>query len=139
MRYPNRWTIGEWTFYEVDDHGFGGPSEGRSLYTYSGEGVLDSRGAPKTGELYHSLDHAMAAAIAAKHTGERGAGGTGVGTAADWFMRMIGAGQIQEAGPAGARALMEAVRDNADKPMAAHRIERALEDQGYVLARQAIG
>lgn len=142
MRYAVAGQINGWTFYEITDHGFGGPSEGRPLYGFGDGSYHDSGsrdGQPKTGgEWYNSLDHAMVAAIAEKHTGARGAGGTGVGTAADWFMRMIGAGQIQEAGAEGGRALMEVVREYGDKPMAAHKIERALEAQGYVLARQAL-
>lgn len=131
--YPNRWTIGEWTFYEVADHGFGGPSENRSLFTY-GPAAREA----ELRDLYPSIDHAMVAAVAEKHTGRRGGGGPGVGTAADWFMRMVGAGQLQEAGPAGGRALTEAVRDNQEGPLAAYRIERTLEDQGYIIARQAL-
>lgn len=42
-----------------------------------------------TNEVYPTFDYALAAAIAERHTGKRGASGTGVGTAADWFMRMI--------------------------------------------------
>ena len=41
-------------------------------------------------ELYATVDKAMVAAVGEKHTGHRGAGGTGVGTAADWFAKMIG-------------------------------------------------
>lgn len=131
-----------WTFYEVTNHGFTGELEGRPLYTWGDGSRHDSGsrdGEPRTNsELYGSLDHAMVAAIAEKHTGPRGAGGSGVGTAADWFMRMIGAGQIQEAGAEGGRALMEIVREHADKPLSAHRIERALEAHGLVIARQPI-
>lgn len=135
MKASGSWVIGEWTFYEVTDHGFStGP-----LYAY-GDGTIVTEGVragqPIYGELFNTLDHAMVAAVAEKHTGVCGARGTAVGTAADWFMRMIGAGQIQEAGPDGGRALMEAVQDNQDGPMVAHRIERALETKGYVIARQ---
>lgn len=135
LRYPNRWKVGDWTFYEV--HGLYG-HDGRALFGYSIGDAMDDQGMPKIGELYNTLEHAMAAAIAEKYTGPRGAGGTGVGTAADWFMRMIGAGQIQEAGAEGGRALMDALRDNADKPLAASRVERALEAKGYIIARQAL-
>ena len=80
MRYRDRWTIGEWIFYSVEDHGFG-ESE---LFTFKvkGEDRVHS-------ELYPSLEHAMVAAVGEKYTGTRGAGGSGVGTAADWFMKMI--------------------------------------------------
>jgi hypothetical protein len=125
--------VGGWTFYEVT-----GMFEGRILYGF-GDGSTDENGRPEYGELYDSIEWAMASAIAEKHTGKRGAGGTGVGTAADWFMRMIGAGQLQEAGPEGGRALVEAVSNNRDKglPLAANRIERELEAKGYLIARQA--
>jgi hypothetical protein len=134
LSYPNTWTIGEWTFYEV--HGLTG-HEGKALFGF-GDGTRDSNGDPKYGELYNSLDHAMVAAVGEKHTGPRGAGGSGVGTAADWFMRMIGAGQLAEAGPDGGRVLMEAVREHGDAPLAAHKIERALEAKGLIIARQPI-
>lgn len=75
--------IGEYTFFAVVGHGF--PEyDGVALWRFG----IDGR--KKSGELYASLDHAMVAAVAEKHTGPRGAGGSGVGTAADWFMRMIG-------------------------------------------------
>lgn len=91
MRYEELATLGGWTFYEGTDHGFTGELEGRPLYGYVQavpEGT--AAGKPDVNEWYPSLDHAMVAAVAEKHTGRRGAGGTGVGTAADWFMRMIG-------------------------------------------------
>jgi hypothetical protein len=140
MRYPNRWTIGEWTFYEAVEHGFSGPSANQPLYgfTVTAEEQTDDHGRPRVGEWYNSLDHAMVAAIAEKHTGKRGAGGSGVG----WFMKMIGAGQIQEAGPDGGRAMVEVLADpsvNMGNAMVAHRIERGLEERGYVIARTAIG
>jgi hypothetical protein len=84
QRYSNRWTLGEWTIFEVKDHPFTN-YEDRPLYTF---GVGDQ--APGS-ELFVTIEHAISAAIAAKYTGRRGAGGTGVGTAADWFMKMIGA------------------------------------------------
>jgi hypothetical protein len=81
-------SIGEWTFYRDDHHGFTGTEyAGKSLFTYAFR--RDER--QKTGELYTTIEHAMAAAIAEQFTGPRGAGGSGVGTAADWFMKMIGA------------------------------------------------
>jgi hypothetical protein len=89
-RYTNRWTVGEWTFYQVEDHGFTGELEGKPLFGFTTEPTAFT-GKPKLGELYDSLEHAMVSAVGEKYTGRRGAGGTGVGTAADWFMRMIGA------------------------------------------------
>lgn len=90
MRHENLGTIGEWTFYEVT----GGVAKlaGKPLYGFE-LAVPDgtATGKPKLGELYDSLEHAMVAAVGEKYTGQRGAGGTGVGTAADWFMKMIGA------------------------------------------------
>lgn len=41
-------------------------------------------------EAFYTLEMAYVSAIAAKYTGHRGAGGTGVDTAAGWFARMIG-------------------------------------------------
>lgn len=136
MRITQTWRLGEWTFVEVTDHGFGGPSEGRLLYGFTSEQFDDIK---QITAFYPSLDYAMASAIAEKHTGRCGAGGTGVGTAADWFMRMIGAGQIQEAGPEGARALMDIVREHGDdQPLWAHKLDAELQARGFVLARQAI-
>lgn len=92
MRFPNRWTVGDWTFYEIEDHGFS-DHEGRSLFAFGDGSTVESgsrAGQPKFGELYASLDRAIIAAVGEKYTGPRGAGGTGVGTAADWFARMIG-------------------------------------------------
>lgn len=86
MRFSNRWTVGEWTFYEVEDHGFE-VLQDEPMFAFS-ESENDP---PKNGELYPSLEYAMVAAVGEKYTGPRGAGGTGVGTAADWFMKMIGA------------------------------------------------
>ncbi len=78
--------VGEWTFFEITGHSFSGDLEGKPLYEVEvaggGERVIT--------EMFASLDEAMVAAVGAKWTGPRGAGGTGVGTAADWFMRMIG-------------------------------------------------
>lgn len=143
MRFPNRWTVGDWTFYQVEGHGFSGALKDRPLFGYTVGDQMDDDGLPRLGELYGTLEHAMAAAIAEKYTGPRGAGGTGVGTAADWFMRMLGVGQLQEAGPDGGRALAEVLHTSDGFPPVgpagfARRIEERLERQGIVLARQAI-
>lgn len=85
MRMPasNRWTVGEYTFTEHTEHGF--PDfEGKPLYKFEINGK-------RSMEMYPSLDEALVAAVGEKYTGPRGAGGSGVGTAADWFLRMIGA------------------------------------------------
>lgn len=93
MRYSNRWEMPEVTFYEVAEHGFEATYGERTLFAYGKPGETNDHGIPKTGELFESLDRAMIAWVAEKYTGPRGAGGTGVGTAADWFARMIGMDQ----------------------------------------------
>jgi hypothetical protein len=95
MRYVHRWMVGDWNFYQIEDHGSGGPSKDKPLFGFTTmpEEWRDN-GEVKMGEFYNSLEHAMAAAIAEKYTGPRGARGSRVGTAADWFMRMIGADQL---------------------------------------------
>lgn len=142
MRFPNRWTVGRWTFYQVEDHGFSGNLAGRPLFgfTVTDEEKTDPWGRPKFGELYETLEHAMAAAIAEKYTGKRGAGGTGVDTAAGWFMRMIGADQLQaepEPVPVVAEALRE-VKGLTRPPTALTAgLLRKLEETGHVVARPA--
>lgn len=78
----DHWTVGDYRFAEYDDNG-------QALFSFA---IGDQ---PEGYELYGSLDHAMAAAIAERHTGRRGAAGEAVGTAADWFMRMIGAAKTE--------------------------------------------
>lgn len=95
MRYEIKGTLGDWTFYQVTEHGFTSDVEDRPLYGFApaiAEGAAP--GKPQLGELYRSLEHAMVAAVGQKYTGRRGAGGTGVDTAAGWFMKMIGADQL---------------------------------------------
>lgn len=142
MHYVRRGTVGEWTFYEVADHGFSGSIKDQPLYgfTVTAEEKRDHNIAPRIGEMYGSLDHAMVAAIAEKHTGPRGAGGTGVGTAADWFMKMIGAGQLQDAGAEGRSALTEAIGwTERTSPMGKTvEIVSHLEAKGYVIARNPL-
>lgn len=96
MTYPNRWTVGEWTFYEIQGHGFSG-IEG-SVYGFT-VGLPGVGQRPKFTELYETLDEAMVAAVGEKYTGRRGAGGEAVGTAADWFLKMIGARKVYPASP----------------------------------------
>lgn len=137
--YPTQtWTIGEWIFSEIDGRQISDTYEGRKLYGFAPAIVEGSSQAGRVNEWYNTLEHAMAAAIAEKYTGPRGAGGTGVGTAADWFMRMIGADQLVDAGAEGRTALSEAMNKyrTTGLPLAANRVERELESQGIILARQ---
>lgn len=140
MRYEIAGTVREWTFYEVTDHGFTGELTDRPLYGFAVGKVETPKGSPKLGELYASLEHAMVAAVGEKYTGPRGAGGTGVGTAADWFMRMIGADQLQPAGDVGSTALASALVGDgvtADR-WTVRRVEKALGERGIVLARPPV-
>lgn len=140
MRYPNRWTVGEWTFYEVTDHGFTGEMADKPLYGYSVGDPMDDQGMPKLGELYPSLDHAMVAAVGEKYTGPRGAGGTGVGTAADWFMRMIGADQLVPVeNPCRVLSGAADVAGIGDPITAVLRMNAALRSEGYTLAKLNTG
>ena len=61
---------------------FGGYT--RDYYTFS----IDRK---RSTEYFLTDEEAIVQAIAAKYTAPRGASGAGVGTAADWFMKMIGA------------------------------------------------
>jgi hypothetical protein len=90
MRYTNRWELPGVTFYQVEDH----PFSDAPLFTFGAPGAVNSQGKPKTGELFSSLDRALMAWVSEKYTGPRGAGGEGVGTASDWFGRMIGMDQL---------------------------------------------
>lgn len=134
MRYPNRWTVGPWVFIEAVDHGFSNLA-GQPAYGFVSADKANEF-PPRVGEWYSSLDHAMVAAVAEKHTGPRGAGGTGVGTAADWFMRMIGAGQIQPADN-GREALTSALKAAGVEGnwRTTISVEEALEASGHVIAR----
>lgn len=138
MRYPNRWIVGEWTFYEVTDHGLSSYGN-RPLFAF-GDGSRDDRGRPKFGGLYVSLEHAMVAAVGEKYTGPRGAGGTGVGTAADWFMKMIGAEDLVTVDyQSGRKALAEALASTSMSTNGPHSVRAGmlsdeLEARGLVLA-----
>jgi hypothetical protein len=72
-------TIGDFTFLQ------GTWSDGSPVYSFL---IGDTNGRPH--EWYASLDMALIAAVGEKYTGPRGAGGPNVGTAADWFAKMIG-------------------------------------------------
>lgn len=139
MRYTNRWEMPEVTFYQVEDHGFSTHGD-RPLYTYGKPGETNDRGIPRTGELYDSLDRALIAWVAEKYTGPRGAGGTGVGTAADWFARMIGMDSLVSADY---QAVQKAVTEvlaatsmstNGPHSVRARRMTDELEARGLVLA-----
>lgn len=97
MRVTMLAQLGDWTFWEVWDHGFTGPSyDGKPLFGYEKVSDPGEPGKPRIKEYHHSLDRAIVSAVGEKYTGPRGAGGTGVGTAADWFCRMIGMDKLVE-------------------------------------------
>jgi hypothetical protein len=77
-------TVGEYTFTEVTNPGFDNGLDTMWRFEIEGDSTRSTY-------AYESLDEAMAFAIAAKYTGHQGASGTGVSTAAYWFMKMIGA------------------------------------------------
>lgn len=134
-KVTERWYIGQWRFVQVEDHGFSGEHADRPLFSYTT--VTDESSRKDYGELYNSLEHAMAAAIAEKYTGPRGAGGRGVGTAADWFMRMIGADQVVPVDRAqGLKALGQVIEDTREEPnmFRADAMADALKARGLVLA-----
>jgi hypothetical protein len=139
LYYANRWAVGQWQFFEIDGRQISDTYAGRKLFGYETQAEDGAR--PEVSnvrEWFNSLEHAMAAAIAEKYTGPRGAGGSGVGTAADWFMRMIGADQLVDAGAEGRKALGLAWQSTEHCPpsVRARAIETGLENQGYVIARQ---
>lgn len=142
MRFPNRWTVGDWTFYEVEDHGFS-QYEGRPLFAFGDGSTVESgsrAGQPKFGELYASLDRAIIAAVGEKYTGPRGAGGTGVGTAADWFAKMIGMDELVAVDySSGQKAVIEVLaatseHKNSQAWRRAQAVTAELEARGLVLA-----
>jgi len=138
--YPTqRWTVGQWLFTEIDGCQISDTYKSRRMYGFSPADEPPGA-AGRISEWYNTLEHAMAAAIAEKYTGPRGAGGSGVGTAADWFMKMIGADQLVDAGIEGRTALAQAIYSSDGLPPVgpnefARRIENKLERQGLVLAR----
>jgi len=77
-----KWPIGSVGPYEFFETTIAGDQDRTPYYGFKIDGT-------ETPELYLDLDHAIASAIAERHTGRRGAGGSGVGTAADWFMTMV--------------------------------------------------
>jgi hypothetical protein len=140
MHPTNRWTVGQWLFTEIDGRQISDTYEGRTLYGFSPAGEPPGA-AGRISEWYNTLEHAMAAAIAEKYTGPRGAGGSGVGTAADWFMRMIGADALVAAEDREVQSTLQEVlhaTQKHDGPLfrRARAITAELERQGLVLARQ---
>lgn len=141
-RYQMLAQLGDWTFYEVRDHGFTGPEyDGKPLYAYEKVRELGTVDKPKLGEFHRSLDRAIIAAIGEKYTGPRGAGGTGVGTAADWFARMIGMDALVEPDYAsGQKALQEVLHETQREDGPLYRRARAMTDRlaarGITLAVQ---
>lgn len=142
MRVTNYWELpGLGTVYQIEDHGFTGPEyDGKPLYAY-GKGERDDRGRPKVGEYHRTLDRALIAMVGEKYTGPRGAGGTGVGTAADWFARMIGMDALVEPEYAsGHKALTEILSETSvhdlTKPTwrRARAMTDALEARGMTIA-----
>jgi hypothetical protein len=140
MKYEIKGTVADWTFYEVTDHGFSGELANQPLYGFTVNPAPEIQ--PKLNELFANLEHAMVAAVGEKFTGKRGAGGTGVGTAADWFMRMIGAGQVVPADDA-RQALTRAAKDAAlwtgAEISGAMRMDKSLRAAGYVVAKDNTG
>jgi hypothetical protein len=83
----SRATLGPYTFEEVANHGFRGTPG--TMWRFQIEGTRNNH------TYYATLDHALVSAVGERWTGPRGAGGSGVGTAADWFMAMIGANAVE--------------------------------------------
>lgn len=82
-KITQQYHVGPYTFTEVSYPTSGGDNRTGWRFT------IDNK--PTNHEFYPTLEYAMAAAVGENYTGRRGAGGSGVGTAADWFMRAIGA------------------------------------------------
>jgi len=133
-----RWTLPGWVFYEIEGHGF--PNIPGPIYRVERDGAKPHQQDP---DSYRTLDEALAQALAAKYCGVRGAGGTGVGTAADWFLRSIGAGQLAAVPDAEALTALLTAFNAAEgfPPVGLREVGRRvltdLESKGYVLARQA--
>lgn len=143
MRFTNRWEMPEVTFYTIEDHGF--PTfEGRPMYAYGKPGDTDSKGMPKVGEFFPELERALVAWVGEKYTGPRGAGGSGVGTAADWFFRMIGADTLVTVDyRSGQTALQEVLHETQREDGPLYRRARAITDRlearGLVIATHNSG
>jgi hypothetical protein len=131
--------LGDWTFWTWEGHPFEA-HEGRPLY--GAEPVKDpgEPGKPNVMEWQTGLDRCLLAAVCGKYTGgQRGAGGPGVGTAADWVARMIGMDALTPVDyQAGQRALQDILHttQREDGPLyrRARAIETELEKRGLVIA-----
>lgn len=138
-RYENRWTVGEWTFYEVAGHGFP-MNPDKPVYRYERDGIADHE---QDRNSYWSIEEAMAAAIASKYTGVQGAGGTGVGTAAMWFIRSLGIGHpVELSRQEAAVALVAAMQESEGLPSVspavyARRLLSALDERGLFIAGES--
>lgn len=129
--------LGDWTFWEIWDHGFTGPEyDGKPLFGYEKVRDPGEPGKPKIGEFHRSLDRAIISAVGEKYTGPRGAGGTGVGTAADWFARIIGMDALVEPDYAsGQKALREVLAETAAiGPNRARAVTERLAARGMTIA-----
>lgn len=82
-----RVALGPYTFEEVAGHGFS--DHPGTMWRFTITGMRDNS------TYFPTLDHALVSAVGERWTGPRGAGGSGVGTAADWFMAMIGASAVE--------------------------------------------
>lgn len=140
MTYTLVAQLGDWTFWAWDGHPFESHA-GKTLYSYeltTRPGIVPGH---PVGEWFPSIDRAMIAAVGEKYTGPRGAGGTGVGTAADWFARMIGMDALVEVNyQDGQKALQEVIHSTAkhDGPIyvRAKAMTDELEARGLTLATQ---
>lgn len=141
LYYTNRWNVGAWQFFEIDGRQLSDTYEGRKLFGFEVQAEDGAR--PEVSNVtrwYNTLEHAMAAAIAEKYTGPEGAGGTGVGTAADWFMRMIGADTLVAVEDREIQSTLQEVlhaTQKHDGPLfrRARAITSELERQGLVIAK----
>jgi hypothetical protein len=130
--------LGDWTFWAWDGHPFEA-HEGKTLYAYEPVRKPGEPGKPNTGEWFASLDRALIGAVGEKYTGPRGAGGTGVGTAADWFARMIGMDELvavdYQAGQSALQdVLVATAKHNGPIYRRASAITTELEKRGLTLA-----
>jgi hypothetical protein len=84
-RIVNSWTVGEYTIEEVTHW----KPEEPNLFRWVRRNAEEGSSCYRSDTYYRSVDMALAQAISAKYMGEAGAMGNAVGTAADWFARMI--------------------------------------------------
>lgn len=105
-RVPNRWTVGPYEFEQVENHPFPQPEMPPVMYRFKIDGKSNS-------EMYQSLDRAIISAVGQRNTGPRGAGGSGVGTAADWFAVMIGLDHVEDGEHVARVESVKAAEENA--------------------------